>query len=146
MTETHDGGCACGTVRYRTRGAPQRVSMCSCTWCTKRTGSAMGLSVYFNKDDVTFLDGEPRAYRLTSDAGRWLKTGFCGDCGTTVTWTLELWPDYRGIAGGTFDPPTFWFKPERYVFTRSKPGWLAVPDGMETCGWSGSGRWPPAGR
>jgi hypothetical protein len=26
---------------------------------------------------------------------------FCPTCGTTVTWTLELFPDGRGVAGGS---------------------------------------------
>ncbi|WP_136659079.1 GFA family protein [Nitratireductor sp. XY-223] len=132
MGEIHEGGCVCGRVRYRTSGEPKRVSLCSCEWCTKRTGSALGVSVYFAEDDVEFLSGNLKSHRLNSDAGRWIDSQFCEDCGTVLTWTLEFLPGHRGIAGGTFDPPTFWFEPERYVFTRSKPAWLNVPDGI-TC-------------
>jgi hypothetical protein len=39
----------------------------------------------------------------------------------------------RGLAGGTFDPPTFWYELERFVFARSKPDWLAIPPGIEVC-------------
>ena len=131
MSDIHEGGCACGAVRYRTSGVPQRVSLCSCTWCQRRTGSALGISVYFEKKDVEFLQGNMRAYRLQSDAGRWLESEFCETCGTTVTWTLEFLPDLRGIAGGTFDQPTFWYKPQRFVFARSKPDWLEIPDGVD---------------
>ena len=131
MSEIHEGGCACGAVRYRTTAEPQRVSLCSCTWCQKRTGSALGVSVYLDKDAVEFLQGEMKSYRLTSDAGRWLESEFCTTCGSTVTWTIELFPDYRGIAGGTFDQPTFWYEPKRYVFARSKPDWLQVPEEIE---------------
>lgn len=131
MSEVHEGGCVCGGVRYRTTAEPKRVSLCSCSWCTKRTGSVCGLSVYFEKDDVEILQGDLKSYRLTSDAGRWLESEFCTTCGTTVTWTLEFLPDYRGIAGGTFDAPSFWYQPQRYVFARSKPDWLAVPEGCK---------------
>jgi hypothetical protein len=31
-----------------------------------------------------------------------------------------MWDDVIGIAGGTFDPPSFWFDPRREVFARSK--------------------------
>ncbi|MEM7442650.1 MAG: GFA family protein [Pseudomonadota bacterium] len=129
----HVGGCACGAVRYRTVGEPQRVSLCACSWCQKRTGSAMGISVYFDKEQVEFTQGTLKSYRLTSDAGRWLETGFCDKCGTTVTWTLEFLPDFRGIAGGTFDRPTFWYQPERFVFARTRPDWLPLPEGLEVC-------------
>ena len=131
MTVAHEGGCVCGNVRYRTTGDPTRISLCSCTWCQKRTGSTMGLSVYFLKDDVEFVQGDLGSYRLTSDGGRWIEQNFCTNCGSALTWTLEFRPDDRGIAGGTFDQPTFWYKPERYVFARSKPDWLTIPDGVE---------------
>lgn len=133
MTETHEGGCVCGRVRYKTRGEPQRVSLCSCRWCQRRTGSALGISVYFLKQDVEIDESLLGTFRLMSDAGRWLEQGFCTHCGTVLTWTLEFRPDYRGFAGGTFDPPTFWYTPERYVFTRSKPDWLSVTGNVETC-------------
>lgn len=131
MNDVHTGGCACGAVRYETRGEPRRVSICACTWCQRRTGSAFGISVYFDKGGVAFTHGSLQKCRFRSDAGRWLESEFCIACGTTVTWTLEYWPDYRGIAGGTFDQPTFWCQPERIVFARSKPDWLGLPDGIE---------------
>ena len=131
--ELHEGGCVCGAVRYRTTGAPRRVSLCACSWCQKRTGSAIGVSVYFLKPDVTFTRGELGRYRLRSDAGRWIDQEFCTTCGTALTWTLEFLPEFRGLAGGTFDRPTFWYTPQRFVFARSKPDWLAIPDGLEVC-------------
>lgn len=133
MTDVHEGGCTCGAVRYRTTGKPKRVSACACRWCQTRTGSALGVSVYFSKGDVTFFQGALKSYRLVSDAGRWIETKFCENCGTTVGWTLEFLPDYHGIAGGTFDPPTFWYTLERFVFARSKPDWLVIPDGIDVC-------------
>lgn len=39
---------------------------------------------------------------------------------------MEFLPEYRGIAGGTFDQPTFWYDLQRYVFARSKPDWLQI--------------------
>ncbi|MCP4330230.1 MAG: GFA family protein [Alphaproteobacteria bacterium] len=131
MAEIHEGGCVCGGVRYRTSGNPQRVGACSCTWCQRRTGSAFGISVYFNDEDVTFSQGAFKTYRLTSDAGRWIESQFCEVCGSTVTWTLEFLPGYRGIAGGSFDQPTFWYKLQRYVYARSKPDWLVLPEGID---------------
>ena len=133
MTETHHGGCFCGKVRYTTTGAPQRVSACACHWCQRRTGSAFGISVYFDKDDVVFSQGVMRKFRLVSDAGRWIEAEFCQTCGTTVTWTLELRPAYRGLSGGTFDEPAFWYKLEHFVFARTKPDWLTIPSGVEVC-------------
>ncbi|MCP4318937.1 MAG: GFA family protein [Hyphomicrobiales bacterium] len=130
MGEIHEGGCVCGSVRYRAKGLPKRVSACSCEWCRKRTGSALGISVYFDDENVELLQGKLKTYRLISDAGRWIDSQFCEKCGTALTWTLEFRPGHRGLAGGTFDKPQSWFKPERYVFARTKPDWLEAPEGV----------------
>ncbi len=131
MSEIHEGGCVCGGVRFKAAGQPRRVSACSCEWCRKRTGSALGVSVYFEDGDVQILQGELGTYRLRSDAGRWIDSQFCKNCGTALTWTLEFLPGWRGLAGGTFDNPHSWFKPQRYVFARSKPDWMKLPDGVD---------------
>ena len=131
MTEMHEGGCVCGATRYRTKGCPARVSLCSCSWCRKRTGSALGISVYFTDDNVEFVQASLGRYRLTSDAGRWIDQEFCTGCGSPLTWTLEFRPGYRGIAGGSFDDPAFWYTPDRYAFMRTKPDWLEIKGKLE---------------
>jgi hypothetical protein len=89
--------------------------------------------MYFDKRAVMFVQGTLKAYRLVADSGRWIESQFCDNCGTTVAWTLEFLPDFHGIAGGTFDPPTFWYDLERFVFARSKPDWLTIPEGIQVC-------------
>ena len=51
---------------------------------------------------------------------------FCANCGSTLTWTLELFPDGRGVAGGSFDDPS-WLNIERHVWARSKQHWVPIP-------------------
>ena len=96
----------------------------------KRTGSAFGLSVFFDKQDVAFLQGTRRSFRSTSNAGRWVDTEFCEACGTSVSFTLELRPALVAITGGTFDTPSFWYDLDNFNFARTKPAWLAIPDGL----------------
>jgi hypothetical protein len=122
----HEGGCVCGAVRYRVRNAPFRTGVCHCKFCQRRTGSAFGVGVYFRKEDFELLRGELKSYEYRSDeSGRWLKMQFCPNCGTTVSWTAEVFPGGRGVAGGTFDD-TSWLKIERHVWTRSKHAWLPI--------------------
>jgi len=127
----HEGGCACGAVRYRVKNAPFRTSVCHCRNCQRRTGSAFGVGIYFKEQDFELLRGELKPYRFRSDeSGRWLCMEFCTSCGTTVTWTAEVFPGGRGIAGGTFDD-TSWLKIDRHVWTRSAHHWMAYPPGVE---------------
>jgi len=131
MTSPREGGCVCGAVRYRVRNAPFRTGVCHCKFCQRRTGSAFGVGVYFRKDDFELLQGELESYEHRSDeSSRWLKMEFCPKCGTTVTWMLELFPDGRGVAGGSFDDPG-WLRIERHTWTRSKQHWVPIPPGVE---------------
>ncbi len=131
MPEIHEGGCLCGAVRYEVRNKPMRTGVCHCTACQKRTGSAFGIGVYFKQEDVEIVRGTLKSYEFRSDeSGRWLKNQFCLECGTTVTWTLELLPGARAVAGGTLDDPN-WLKVERHGWMRSAHPWFTPPAGVE---------------
>lgn len=127
MPEVHEGGCHCGSVRYRVVGEPMIAGICHCTSCRRRTGSAFGLSAYFHDANVKILSGALKIYEYRSDDDkRWLRTEFCVKCGSTVTWTGELLTGLRGIAGGTLDDPD-WIKPDRHIWTRSALHWVTFP-------------------
>src|SRR5690242_5585856 len=123
MDDIHEGGCLCGSIRYRTKGAPLRVSLCHCTACQRATGSAFSEGVYFSDANVEFSGGPLITYERRSDESqRWARLQFCARCGTTITWIAERNPNARGIAGGTFDHPN-WFKIDRHTWTRSAQRW-----------------------
>ncbi len=134
MTTSREGGCVCGAVRYIATGEPERVTICHCTWCQRRTGSGFGVEVVFREGAVSFT-GERTIYRHHSDeSGRWLNQEFCARCGTNLGITLEAVPGIRTLAAGTFDDPS-WLTPEkqdfRYVYRRSARDWSTVPEGAE---------------
>ena len=129
--ETHEGGCVCGAVRYRTEGRPLRTSACHCMFCQRRTGSAFGLGAYFDDAQVKILRGELRRYEHRSDeSGRRMVFEFCPRCATQVTWTVEAMPGTRAVGVGTFDDPK-WLKPDRFSWVRSAHPWIVPPPGVE---------------
>jgi hypothetical protein len=108
-----------------------RTGVCHCTFCQRRTGSAFGANAYFNDRDVAFNGGARKSYEHRSDeSGRWLRMEFCPNCGSTVSWTLELSPGLRGIAVGTFDDPK-WIYYQRHTWTRSAHPWVTLPPDIE---------------
>ncbi len=129
--EVHEGGCLCGAVRYQVTGYPNVwVGVCHCEFCKRRTGSAFGISAYFDEAAVR-ITGELKAYEYRSnETNRWLKNGFCPICGTTVTVTLEAYPGALCITGGTFDDPN-WIRPTAHVWTRSALHWMVFPPDVE---------------
>jgi hypothetical protein len=135
MATRNAGGCVCGAIRYETLGEPLRVTICHCTWCQRRTGSAFSVEPVFQKDQVTISDGPLSRYRHTSDeTGRWLELQFCPACGTNIGFVTERAPDLRFIDAGTFDNPS-WINAEshqlRHIFLRSAQNWVELPDGVE---------------
>ena len=127
MAEIHEGGCLCGSVRYRVVGDPILAGVCHCTFCKRRTGTAFGTSAYFDEAAVQSTGGVLKTYEYRSDeSNRWLKTEFCPTWGTTVTWTGEALPSARAIAVGTFDDPN-WIKPQLHLWARSALHWMVFP-------------------
>lgn len=128
-----EGGCQCGAVRYRTSGSPIRAMACHCSTCKLRTGAAYGIGVYYQDGDVDIFQGKMAKYRFESDtSGRWIENEFCIQCGSTVSWTLEMRPGLRAIAGGSFDNPN-WYDIEGHIWIRSARSDMCYPDGMLVC-------------
>ena len=69
MSDSHKGGCFCGAVRYETVGEPMRVSLCHCRYCQLRTGTAFGIGVYFNSEQITFNEGATDTYSYETESG-----------------------------------------------------------------------------
>jgi hypothetical protein len=130
MSDIHNGGCACGAVRYRVRGKPTVATVCHCTFCQRRLASAFAVLATFPVQAVEVLQGEVAECEHRSDeSGRWLKMSFCPKCGTTISHISEVRPGFRTIAAGTFDDQD-WFSIDRHMWTRSKRPWVTIPEGM----------------
>lgn len=126
-TENSGGGCVCGAIRFQASGEPLRVTICHCTWCQRRTGTAFGTEVVYSADQVTLTGETPSRYRHRSDeSGRWLDVEFCPRCGSNLGFTLEAAPGIRTLPAGGFDDPK-WIRAERcttrHVYTRSRREW-----------------------
>lgn len=127
----HEGGCQCGAIRFRTSDQALRVLACHCKTCKQRTGADYGVGIYLNDDDVDFTKGTPQVFEFHSDeSGRWIRTEFCQNCGSAISWTLELRPGVRGIAGGSYDNPD-WFNIEAHIWTCSARAEASYPDNVK---------------
>lgn len=131
--QEHSGGCQCGAVRFTSAGAPVRAMACHCTTCKQRTGAPYGVGVYFQDTAVKFEGAERATFRFFSDtSGRWIQNEFCARCGSTVSWTLEMRPGLRAIAGGSYDNPD-WYQIQAHIWARSARADMCYPQGMKVC-------------
>jgi hypothetical protein len=112
-----------------TEGDPVRISICHCLACQRRTGSAFGIQARWPKDRVD-VTGRYTEYVRISDAGEERTFRFCPDCGATVFWTTEGWPDSIAVAIGGFADPLF-PQPTVSVYGSRRYPWLTLPDEVE---------------
>ena len=99
-SDKHEGGCLCGEVRFQVSGNLEFSAVCHCRYCQLRTGSALGVSVYFQKENVKITQGTLKSYKLINESGKEMDFQFCAACGSTLLWDIELLLDLIGTSGG----------------------------------------------
>ncbi|MCA1403306.1 GFA family protein [Ensifer sp. IC3342] len=96
--EIHTGGCQCGAIRFRVEGELGDASVCHCRMCQKASGNFYLPLVSVRGAKVTWTRGERRRFQSSNAVWR----GFCGDCGTPLTYEA---PDGMALAIAAFDRP-----------------------------------------
>jgi hypothetical protein len=121
------GGCSCGSARYRLEGKPMFVNCCHCTWCRRETGSAFVINAIIETDRMTLMRGTVQLTDTPSESGKGQRIARCSLC------HVALWSHYNGagpklafVRAGTLDDPA-WCKPDAFIFTRSKRPWVVLP-------------------
>lgn len=109
--------------------------VCHCTNCKRRTGSAFGISAYFDRAAVVSCTGETTVYAFHhSSQNHDQERHFCAKCGTTLFWYVSTLPKKIGIAGGCFadgglpDPTYSVTDKKREAWLTLPPKWQVYPD------------------
>jgi hypothetical protein len=130
MSESFEGRCTCGFVRYRMASRPLFVNCCHCTWCQRETGSAFAINAMIEADRVEVLAGEPVAVMTASNSGKGQKITRCPRC------HVALWSNYAGagdavrfVRVGTLLEPSR-MPPDIHIFTSTRQPWVVLPPGM----------------
>jgi hypothetical protein len=131
MSDTFEGGCACGAVRYRLLAAPMFVHCCHCRDCQRQTGSAFVINALIESDRITLLSGSPEPVSMPTDSGRPHDIYRCPSCRTAVWSDYGRRPKLRFVRVGTLDEPSA-IVPDVHIYTRSKLPWVGLPDGART--------------
>jgi hypothetical protein len=125
VSDSLEGGCLCGLIRYRVTGPALTLYACHCTDCQKQSGSAFGMSMMFLKTQFRLLQGTPRTLTKTFvDDGRQKFAHFCGDCGARIWVEFTKAPEVLNIKPGTLDD-TRGLQPIGHIWTRSAQPWVA---------------------
>ncbi len=131
MDETvREGGCGCGTVRYRVTGDPIFVNNCHCKLCQHQTGSTSVVNAFIEAERLELVDGELSEHIVPAGSGGPHTICRCARCGTAV-WSRypRLGSLGYGLRVGTLDE-TGAFTPDAVIFVESKMPWVALPDAI----------------
>lgn len=128
MTETFEGGCSCGAVRFRLMSRPMFTHCCHCLDCQKQTGGAFAINALIETDRIEMLAGEPAVVEMPSPSGRGHEIHRCPTC------QVAVWSNYgrrsyvRFVRVAALDRPHV-IEPDVHIFTRSKAPWVRLPEG-----------------
>ncbi|MDP6708333.1 MAG: GFA family protein [Alphaproteobacteria bacterium] len=127
MTETREGGCACGAVRFRLHGEPIFIHACHCTDCQRLSASAFGISMIVEADRIETVAGTMTTVEMVADSGRTKSIYFCPACGSQLWNKVPHRPGLLTLKAGSLDAVD-WFRPQAHIWTRSKQAWLQLAD------------------
>jgi hypothetical protein len=128
MSVSREGGCACGAVRYRLTSDPLFTNCCHCLNCQRQTGSAFVINLLIETDRVELLSGVPHPVDVPRDDGSTQVIFRCPTCQVAV-FSQYTHPGVRFVRAGTLDDPSG-VTPDVHIFTRSKLGWVTLPDSV----------------
>jgi len=129
MTESLEGGCACGEMRYQLQASPMFVHCCHCLNCQKHTGSAFVINLLIEASHVERLRGTPEPVEMPPNGGTPNQIFRCPTC------RVAVWSVYGGrsailfVRGGTLDRPAA-VAPDVHIYTRSKLPWVRLPESV----------------
>jgi hypothetical protein len=120
----HEGGCLCGAVRYTLHSKPTYSAHCHCRSCQRAIGAGF----------VTWVGVKPKDFEVTKDEITFCATspgvqrGFCGRCGSSLTFAGDDWSDI-GVTAASLDDPTV-AKPESNVYLDHQQPWVVLDDSL----------------
>ena len=114
---TRKASCNCEKLSLTYEGPDsERISLCQCNECQKRTGSVFSVQARLPIEHVT-IEGQSTTWTFPSDSGKpatfrscdseGATYHFCPECGSTVYWEIAAAPEVIGVAIGAMTDPTF---------------------------------------
>jgi len=129
--EKHQGGCYCGAVRYEITGPPAWSGHCHCRSCQRALGGAFVTWAKVAAENFAVTKGTIKFCGKTPG----IKRGFCGDCGTTLTYGAEQevdgqsWQADAWFSAATLDDPSI-ADPKTHVYVSHRQPWIKLADGL----------------
>ncbi len=119
------GGCLCGAVRYRVRDDAVVSTLCHCSLCRRAAGAPAVAWAMFPQNGFVLERGELAIYASSPGVER----GFCGRCGTTLSFAATFLPGLIDLTIASFDEPER-LPPQLHMWESKRLAWLVLGDDL----------------
>ena len=121
----YTGRCLCGDVRYQAQPPATSLCYCHCESCRRATGAPFVAWGTFEAAKFTITHGKLNEWRSSSEVTR----GFCGGCGTAITYSHARRNHEVDLTLVTLDDPGVLI-PVAHIWVRDKLPWVHLGDGL----------------
>jgi hypothetical protein len=130
MTETNHegalaGGCLCGAIRFHVSAEPVVTAICHCSLCRRAAGAPLTAWAMFPLDAFTLERGALAIYASSPGVER----GFCGRCGTTLSFAADFLPGLIDLTIASFDEPER-LPPQLHMWDSKRISWMQIDDDL----------------
>ena len=115
-----EGGCLCGSVRYRISGIPRSSSVCFCRSCRLASGAPSVAWFVVDLTQFELLGGKLATFQSSPPVER----SFCATCGTPLAYRHADDPTAIELTTATLDDPQG-FPPTREIWHSERVSWAA---------------------
>lgn len=124
-----EGGCYCGSVRYKADSAALFKGNCFCRECQYISGGAQNVVMGVPEASFAYTKGTPKGFSR-SDLDNPVTREFCPDCGTHLVARAPGMPGAVMLKVGTLDDPSIFEAAQMSIFTVDKQPFHQVPEGI----------------
>jgi hypothetical protein len=120
-----EGGCLCGTVRYRIDAEPDHAGYCHCRMCQRASAAPVVPWLTVASKAFVWTKGEPAVYRSSAKAERL----FCAACGTPLVFREIAELGSLDVTLASLDDPAA-VRPGHHGWTASRIPWFEIADDL----------------
>ena len=119
------GHCLCRAIAFVYDAEPRWTLNCHCESCRRATSAPMATWICVPRAAFRYTAGAPSYYASSEGVRR----GFCGKCGSPLTYENTKVPDEVHVLAGALDDPNA-ARPTAHVFSAEQLAWFDAADAL----------------
>lgn len=128
MAKIYSGRCLCGNIKFETNSEPIWTALCHCESCRRACSAPLVAWMSFKDFSVKWL-GQRTFYKSSENGTR----GFCGQCGTQMSFVSARWKDQIHLYATSLNNPES-YEPSLHCYYSEKLNWLSVNEDLPKFG------------